>query len=102
MKKKQIQDLHVVDNKKLNSEYFEITLSHTDPLPEMFPGQFAEVRVDHSPETFLRRPISIYDVDYQNNNLSFLIQIVGKGTFRLSTLKPGGNVESHLSSGEFI
>jgi len=87
--KKQIQDLHVVENKKLNSEYFELVLSHDTPLPEILPGQFAEFRVDHSPGTFLRRPISIYDIDYQENRLHFLIQIVGKGTFQLSLLQPG-------------
>ena len=78
MNKKQIQDLSVVENKKLNSEYFELILSHPNPLPEMHPGQFAEVRVDDSPETFLRRPISFYDVDYESNTLKLLIQIVGK------------------------
>lgn len=87
--KKQIQDLRVVENRTLNSEYFELILTHDDPLPEVLPGQFAEVRVDHSPGTFLRRPISVYDVDYQENRLHFLIQIVGKGTFQLSLLPPG-------------
>ena len=74
--KKLIQDLQVVENRKMNSEYFELVLSHNHPLPEIMPGQFAEVRVDHSPETFLRRPISVYDVDYQENRLHFLIQVV--------------------------
>ncbi len=87
--KKLIQDLHVVKNNKLNSEYFELVLTGDHSLPEIMPGQFAEVRVDHSPETFLRRPISVYDIDYQENRLHFLIQIVGKGTFRLSLLRPG-------------
>ncbi len=87
--KKLIQDLLVVENKKLNSEYFELVLTHDHPLPEVKPGQFAEVRVDRSPDTFLRRPISVYDIDYQENRLSFLIQIVGKGTYHLSLLRPG-------------
>ena len=87
--KKLIQDLQVVENRKMNSEYFELVLSHNHPLPEIMPGQFAEVRIDHSPETFLRRPISVYDVDYQENRLHFLIQVVGKGTFHLSLLRPG-------------
>ncbi len=87
--KKQIHDLRVVENKKLNSEYFELVLTHDEPFPEILPGQFAEVRVDHSSETFLRRPISVYDIDYHENRLHFLIQIVGKGTFQLSLLRPG-------------
>lgn len=87
--KKQIQDLQVIENKKLNSEYFELVLRHDSSLPEILPGQFAEVRVDHSPGTFLRRPISVYNVDYQEKRIHFLIQIVGKGTFQLSLLRAG-------------
>ena len=36
-----------------------------EKLPDIKPGQFVQVRVDGSSETFLRRPISIHDVDYQ-------------------------------------
>lgn len=85
--KKRIQDFRVIDNLKLNSEYFELVVSPSDPLPELLPGQFAALRVDRSSDTFLRRPISFYDVDYQKNTLSFLIQIVGKGTEKLSELQ---------------
>src|SRR5690606_22726282 len=63
-----------------------------DKLPEMLPGQFAEVRVDDSPTTFLRRPISINFVDYEKNELWLLVQIVGDGTQKLSQLKTGDNV----------
>ena len=46
----------------------------------MLPGQFAEIRVDGSLTTFLRRPISINFVDKQRNEVWFLIQLVGDGT----------------------
>ncbi|UCG27457.1 MAG: dihydroorotate dehydrogenase electron transfer subunit [Bacteroidales bacterium] len=85
--KKWIQDFTVIENITLNSEYFELIVSPSDPLPEVLPGQFAAIRVDHSPGTFLRRPISIYDTDYQKNTLSFLIQVVGEGTKKLSGLR---------------
>ena len=44
-----------------------IKLTHNEELPQMEPGQFVEVRVDGSPTTFLRRPISINFVDRKNN-----------------------------------
>ena len=47
------------------------------PLPAMLPGQFVEVRVDASPSTFLRRPISINYVDRQSNELWLLVHAVG-------------------------
>ncbi|GAB1415226.1 dihydroorotate dehydrogenase electron transfer subunit [Paludibacter sp.] len=90
--KKFIKDLIVTENKVLNDQYFMLVLKSTDPLPEMFPGQFVEVKVDDSPTTFLRRPISINYVDYQKNEFWLLIQIVGDGTQKLSSLKAGDNL----------
>ena len=64
--KKYILDLTVTENTKLHDSYVLLILTHSEPLPEMLPGQFAEIRVDNSPTTFLRRPISINFVDYAN------------------------------------
>jgi dihydroorotate dehydrogenase electron transfer subunit len=87
--KKRFENLKVVNNKLLNNEFFILKLQPDNSLPEILPGQFDEVRVDGSPNTFLRRPISIYDVDYSQNTLDILIKIAGKGTLKLSTLKKG-------------
>ncbi len=85
--KKRIEDLTVIENKSLNSEFFVLKLQADSTLPKILPGQFAEVRVDGSPSTFLRRPLSIYDADYKNNTLYLLIKIAGEGTKQLSCLE---------------
>lgn len=85
--KKYMLDLIVRENKQLNDQYSLLILGSSDTLPEMLPGQFVEVRVDNSPETFLRRPISINFVDYKRNELWLLIQIVGEGTRKICQLK---------------
>ena len=82
-------DLTVKKNEVLNNQYSLLILIAPDKLPEMLPGQFAEVRVDHSPTTFLRRPISINYIDYETNELWLLIQIVGDGTRKMYELKAG-------------
>jgi dihydroorotate dehydrogenase electron transfer subunit len=87
--KKFMLDLVVSSNTVLNNQYFLLKLTSKEILPEMLPGQFVEVRVDGSPETFLRRPISINFIDYELNELWLLIQIVGSGTRKLSFLKHG-------------
>ena len=61
--KKYILDLTVTENTRLHANYVLIKATQEAPLPEMLPGQFAEIRVDGSPTTFLRRPISINYVD---------------------------------------
>lgn len=85
--KKNIQDFQIVANRRVNEEYFVLSLSGNQQLPEIKPGQFVQVRVDNAPNTFLRRPFSVYDVDYEKNILYLLIQIVGEGTRVLSGLK---------------
>lgn len=87
--KKFILDLIVKKNEVLNDQYSLLILTSPDKLPEMLPGQFAEVRVDNSATTFLRRPISINYVDYKANELWLLIQIVGDGTRKMCELKAG-------------
>jgi dihydroorotate dehydrogenase electron transfer subunit len=86
---KRIEDLKIIENKRLNNDFFVLELLGDTKIPEFKPGQFAQVRVDGSPETFLRRPISIHDVDYEKNTFKLLIQCVGKGTSTLSLLKSG-------------
>lgn len=82
--KKYILDLKVESSTRLHNNYVLLKLTHENPLPEMLPGQFAEIRVDDSPSTFLRRPISINFVDRGKNEIWFLIQLVGDGTKRLA------------------
>jgi dihydroorotate dehydrogenase electron transfer subunit len=86
---KRIEDLKVIGNKRLNNDFFILELSGNTKIPEFLPGQFAQVKVEGSIETFLRRPVSIHDVDYGNNTFKILIQIAGKGTEKLSKLRNG-------------
>lgn len=85
--------LNVVDNKRLNENHILIRLTHDNPLPAIFPGQFVQVKVEGSPETFLRRPISVNFVDYDNNQLWLLVQLKGQGTKTLAKLQIGDKLE---------
>ena len=87
--KKFILDLTVTENLRLHTNYVLLKLTSQTVLPEMLPGQFAEIRIDGSPTTFLRRPISINYVDRQRNEVWFLIQLVGDGTKRLAQVNRG-------------
>lgn len=99
--KKYILDLKVTENLRLHTNYVLLKFTTTDGslLPPMFPGQFVEVRVDGSPTTFLRRPISINYIDMDTNELWLLIQLVGDGTRKLSTVSPGQIINMVLPLG---
>ena len=97
--KKYILDLKVKSVERVHERYVLIRLTYEKPLPEMLPGQFVEVRVDGSPTTFLRRPISINFVDYNSNELWLLVACVGDGTRRLAELQAGDTLNCVLPLG---
>ena len=97
--KKFILDLTITHKVQLNDQNVLLKLTNIDQLPEILPGQFAEIRVDGSPTTFLRRPISINFVDYEKNELWLLIQIVGDGTRRMADMEVGQTLNAILPLG---
>lgn len=97
--KKYVLDLRVVSVERVHERYVLIRLTNDEPLPEMCPGQFVEVRVDGSTSTFLRRPISINFVDRDRNELWLLVAVVGDGTRQLSRLQPGDMLNCMLPLG---
>jgi len=99
--KKYILDLTVREAQRLGSQFVLLRLTSENPLPEMLPGQFVEVRVDATPSVLLRRPISIHYFDEESNELGLLVQLVGDGTRWMATLKAGDllNVVLPLGNG---
>lgn len=97
--KKYVLDLKVSSAERINARNVLIKLTDDKPLPEMLPGQFVEVRVDGSPSTFLRRPISINFVDRDRNELWLLVATVGEGTRTLARLHEGDMLNCVLPLG---
>ena len=85
---KQITDF-TLSGKQAYGRSVLLRLRSEQPLPDIAPGQFVQVRIDGSPSTYLRRPISIHDVDFQQNEISLLVQQVGNGTRHLASAKAG-------------
>ena len=97
--KKYIIDLTVSSMERLSPKHVLLKLTDSKPLPDMLPGQFVEVRVDGSPRTFLRRPVSINYVDKVNNELWLLVAMIGDGTRQLGSLKVGDMLNCVLPLG---
>ena len=95
---KQIADFKVVEKQDYGRSVL-LRLQSEQPLPDIVPGQFVQVRVDESPSTYLRRPISIHDVDVMQNEITLLVQQVGEGTRHLAALKVGDMVNMVLPLG---
>lgn len=97
--KKYILDLVVSENIQLNDNYVLLKMTAPTELPDVLPGQFAELEVEGSSKTFLRRPISINFIDKDNNEVWFLIQLVGDGTRHLAAVKRGQTINVILPLG---
>ena len=87
-----VTDWVVKENTRIHENYSLLKLALDREIPEILPGQFVQVRVDDSPTTFLRRPISVHFVDRQLNELWLLIQLVGDGTRRIARYQSGNSI----------
>jgi len=89
MVNKSVGDFVVLQNTPLNKNYYLIKLSAPDILPVIEPGQFVNIDVKNCSEIFLRRPFSVFDASHNENSLSIIAKIVGRGSKRLTELKSG-------------
>jgi len=87
--KKSVQNLQVISNRRLNKDHALLELGSDVILEGIVPGQFANILVDKTQNVFLRRPFSIYQVDYKCNTLFILVKSIGEGTKYLFNCKPG-------------
>ena len=89
---KRIQDFKFKDYTWLNYQNYILTLKTNDQIAEVKPGNFAELKIPNAPDVFLRRPLSVLDVDHEKNTISFYVKIIGKGTEKLGKLRNGDRV----------
>ena len=80
---KKITDFRLIEKKEWAKSTY-LLLQSDEPLEEIKAGQFVQVRVDNAQHTYLRRPISIHDVDYQNRTITLLVQRVGEGSNKIA------------------
>lgn len=91
---KVISDFTVLESIRLTPRYQLIILQapSNDDLSAIKPGQFVQIRVDNSKSTFLRRPISVHDVDVANNRLTILVARAGDGTEAICDITLGAKL----------
>ena len=68
---------------------FKFAVQADEIIKTAKPGNFIEIRVNDDIEPFLRRPISIHNMDREKGILEFIFQEKGKGTKILSAKRKG-------------
>lgn len=92
MPKKFVTEFTVVENRALNATNFLLKVKAPSSLPQIKPGQFVNVEIPNSNEVFLRRPFSVFEIDYAENSLSMIVKILGRGSKTLTQINTGEKI----------
>lgn len=79
----------LISKEQLKEDIFKFSVKADEIIKIAKPGNFIEIRVNDDIEPFLRRPISIYNMDKDKGILEFIFQVKGKGTKILSRKHEG-------------
>lgn len=79
----------LIKKEELIPNIFKFSVQAKEIVAEAKAGNFIEIRVNDDIEPFLRRPISIYNMDKEKGILEFIFQVKGKGTSILSKRAEG-------------
>ncbi|MCI9063405.1 MAG: dihydroorotate dehydrogenase electron transfer subunit [Clostridia bacterium] len=93
----------LVKKEELAKDIYKFSVQAKEITETAKPGQFIEIRVTDQVQPFLRRPISIYNIDKENGILEFIFQIKGNGTEILAKREEGQDVDimGPLGNGTF-
>lgn len=83
----------LVKKEQLKQDIFKFGVESKEIVTLAKPGQFLEIRVSENVVPFLRRPISIHNIDKENNIIEFIFQVRGQGTEILSKKEEGDNID---------
>lgn len=83
----------LVKKEQLKPDIFKFSVKAPSIVEKSKPGNFVEIRVSDQVEPFLRRPISIYNLDRKNGILEFIFQVKGKGTKILAQKEVGSQID---------
>ena len=78
----------ILENKKVNAEYFKLVFPSERLSENVLPGQFLNLQIEDSQNSpLLRRPFSYYRV--RGRRIEVLYEILGKGTALLAKKRAG-------------
>lgn len=83
----------LIKKEELIPNIFKFSMQAKEIVETAKAGNFIEIRVNDNTEPFLRRPISIYNMDKENGILEFIFQVKGKGTTILSKKEEGDLID---------
>lgn len=79
----------IIENERLTASVMKMTL-RGDVSAITAPGQFINIKLDG---LFLRRPISVFDLDAEAGTVTIIYKVVGKGTEQMREMTDGQTLD---------
>lgn len=83
----------LIKKEEIIKNIYKFSVKAPEIVESAKPGNFIEIRVTDGIDPFLRRPISIYNLDKENGILEFIFQVKGKGTEILAKKEKGNDID---------
>lgn len=81
----------ILENRKVNAEYYKVSFRSKELSREVRPGQFMQIKIRAGWDPLLRRPFSYYRVE--GDRIGILYEILGQGTAHLARLRRGDTIQ---------
>ena len=81
------EQVTILENQKINQDYWKLTFSSVKLSRKVLPGQFMNIQLESDTDPFLRRPFSYYRVG--GSRIEILYEILGRGTNLLTYKRKG-------------
>ena len=86
------ENMEVVQHKEIARKIYQLVLQGELVREIQSPGQFVNVKVGEGADPLLPRPISIAEIDYDQNQLTIIYRVEGFGTEVLAKKQIGETV----------
>ena len=83
----------LIKKEEIIKNIYKFSVKAPEIVENAKPGNFIEIRVTDGIDPFLRRPISIYNLDKEKGILEFIFQVKGKGTEILAKKEEGNEID---------
>lgn len=83
----------LVEKIELKDDIYHFKVKAPEIAKTAKPGNFVEIRVSDTTTPFLRRPISIYNLEKEKGIVEFIFQVKGQGTEILANKRLGDKID---------
>ena len=79
-----VENMKITSQTKLTDNVFELVLQGNEVVKNAVAGQFVHIKINTGNDPLLRRPFSITKINNEQQELTVIYRVEGKGTKQLA------------------